>query len=66
MESAILVSQTKGDLNILLNLARKLGINVTKLSEEEALDLGLVWAMKKGRTGEYIENKEYLKKLRSK
>ena len=66
MESVVLTSDSKSNLTILLNLAKKLGISVQRLTSEESEDLGLINAMKKGRTGEYIDNKKYLEKLRSK
>jgi len=66
MESVVLISDSKSNLSILLNLAKKLGIGVKRLTVEETEDLGLINAMKKGRTGEYIDNEKYLKKLRSK
>jgi hypothetical protein len=66
MESIVLSSDSKSDLSILLRIAKKLGIGVKRLTTEEAEDLGLINAMKKGRTGEYIDTEKYLKKLRSK
>ncbi|MBN4051233.1 hypothetical protein JYU16_00300 [bacterium AH-315-M05] len=66
MESAVLTSESKSNLAILLNLAKKLGIGVKRLTMEDIEDFGLVNAMKKGRTGKYIDTDKYLAKLRSK
>ncbi len=66
MESAVLVSKSKSDLFILLNLAKKLGIGVHRLSAEEIEDMALINAMRQARTGEYIDTDKYLKKLRDK
>ena len=66
MESVVLISDSKSNLSLLLSLAKKLGIGVKKITNEEAEDLGLIKAMEKGRTGEYIDTEKYLKKLRSK
>jgi len=66
METAVLISDSKSNLAVLLALAKKLGISVKRLTEEEIEDLGLVNAMKKGRTGKYIDTDKYLAKLRSK
>lgn len=66
MESAVLISESKSNLTVLLNLAKKLGIGVKRLTTEEIEDLSMVNAMKKGRTGKYIDKDIYLAKLRSK
>jgi hypothetical protein len=66
MESAVFISESKADLSILLTLAKKLGISTHRLTNEEIEDISLTNAMKIGRTGEYIDVDEYLKKLQSK
>jgi hypothetical protein len=66
METAVLISDSKSNLAVLLTLAKKLGISVKRLSEEEIEDLGLLYAMKKGRTGKYIDTDKYVAKLRNK
>ena len=63
METAILKSKSKENLIILLNLAKKLDINVKLLSADEIEDIGLVIAMKKGRTGKFVNTESYLKKI---
>jgi hypothetical protein len=64
MQTALLKSKSKNDLKLLLDLARKMGIAVRQLTEVEAEDIGLVNAIKKGRTGEKVDTKKYLQKLR--
>ena len=66
MESAVLISESKSNLTVLLDLAKKLGIGVKRLTMEEVEDFGLINAMKKGRTVKYIDTDKYLAKLRSK
>ena len=66
MESIVLTGSSKSNMSILLALAKKLGIGVKKLTMEEMEDMGLVHAMKKGRSTEYIDTDTYLKKLRGK
>ena len=51
METAILKSNSKKNLNLLLDLAKQLEMNVKILSHEELEDIGLAIAIKKGRTG---------------
>lgn len=65
MQTALLKSKSKNDLKLLLDLARKIGIDVRQLTDEETEDLGLVNAIKRGRTGEKVDIKKYLQKLRS-
>ena len=63
METAILKSKSKENLILLINLAKKLDINVKLQSADEIEDIGLVIAMKKGRTGKFVNTESYLKKI---
>ncbi|MDO8928928.1 MAG: hypothetical protein Q7J86_10010 [Bacteroidota bacterium] len=64
METVVLQGNSKADLKILTDLAKKIGITVKYLSEEEKEDIGLLQAVKEGRTGKYISAEDYLQKLR--
>ncbi|MDP2338656.1 MAG: hypothetical protein Q8N05_19850 [Bacteroidota bacterium] len=64
METAVLQGNSKADLKMLTDLAKKIGISVKYLSEEEKEDIGLLKAIKEGRTGKYINTDSYLQKLR--
>ena len=64
MEGAILHTDSSNDLNLILKLAKKLGISAKKLSKEEIEDYGLSIAINEGRTGEYIDAEKYLNELR--
>ncbi|HCN85212.1 MAG TPA: hypothetical protein DIT07_16580 [Sphingobacteriaceae bacterium] len=64
MESAILSGKSKKDLQLLVELAEKLGIKARILSAEEKEDLVLGKAIKEGRTGEIIDTDEFLKSLK--
>jgi hypothetical protein len=64
MQTALWKSKSKNDLKLLLELAKKIGIDVRQLSAGGAEDIAMVNAIKKGRTGEKIDMKKYLKKLR--
>jgi len=63
MEGALLHTESNKDLNLILLLAKKLGISARKLSKEELEDFGLSIAMDEGRTGEYVSTEEILNLL---
>jgi hypothetical protein len=64
MLTAILNSESKSDLKLLLDLAKKIGIRTKIMTESEIEDIGLANSIKVGATKEYIDNDAYLKKLR--
>ncbi len=63
MESAIVTTNSKNDLQLLLVLAKKMGIKSKVLSKEQLEDLGLKKAIDEGRTGKFIETGKFLKSL---
>lgn len=64
METVVLQGNSKADLKMLTDIAKKIGITVKYLSEEEKEDIGLLQAVKEGRTGKYVNTEDYLQKLR--
>jgi hypothetical protein len=64
MTTLVLQSKSKKDMKILAALARKIGLKPHFLKNEYLEDIGLATSMKKGRTGEFIDTDQYLKKLR--
>lgn len=64
MESAIFNAATKGDLKILVELAKKLGIKAKYLSEEDLEDFGLTRAIKIGKTGESIDTESFIDSIK--
>lgn len=64
MNTVILHSKSKNDLDLLLEIAKKFGIKAKVLTESEVEDVGLGNAIKEGRTGEFIDTESYLKFLR--
>ncbi len=65
MKTALFTSDKEADLQLLLELASRLGIKTRLLDEEEMEDLGLVHAIEAGKTGEFVNTEDYLRKLRS-
>lgn len=64
MKTVVLKSRSKNDLKLLLDFARKIGIDVRLLTNDEVEETGLFDAIKKGRTRKIINTKKYLEKLR--
>ena len=64
MQTVIFKSKSKSDLKLLTDLAKKIGVNTKVLSESEIEEIGLAFAIKKGRTKEYIDTEKFIKKLR--
>ena len=63
MNSIIIESKNKSDLKLLVQFAKKLGMQSRALSIEEAEDIGLLNAMKKGRRKDYVSKEQVMKKL---
>lgn len=63
MESVVLHSNSKENLKLITNLAKKIGVTVKYLTEEEKEDMGLVNAIKKGQTVKFINTDSYIEKL---
>ena len=63
MEAVILYSDSKSDVKLLLDLAKKIGIKARIITESEIEQIGLANAIKQGVTNEYVDNEALLKKL---
>ncbi len=64
MKTAILSGESESDIKLLIELANKLGIKTKILTEEDAEDLAMVYAIEHGKTGEYVDTQSFIKKLR--
>ena len=63
METVVLVSNSKNDLKMITDLAKKIGVTVKYLTEDEKEDIGMISAIKKGRTGKFVDTDKFLEKL---
>ena len=61
MRTAILTSKSTPNLNLILELAKKLDIDSQLLTGEELEEIGLVRAIKKGKTRQYVDVDKFLK-----
>jgi len=64
MEGVILHTDSSKDLELIIQLAKKLGISTKKLTKDEIEDYGLSIAINEGRTGEYIDTEIFMNELR--
>jgi len=64
MQTIILNSESKSDIKLLLDLAKKIGIKSRVLSESEIEEIGLVNSIKLGRTNKYIDTATFVQKIR--
>ena len=64
MKTAILSGESESDIKLIIELANKLGIKTKVLTEEDTEDLAMVYAIEKGKTGEYVDTAAFLKNLR--
>jgi len=64
MEIAIFEGTSKTKFKLLAELAKQLGIEVHFLTETEKEEIGLLNAIKKGKTGKYVDKDAFLKELR--
>jgi len=63
MNTVILHSESRNDINLLIKIARKIGIKAKVLKESEIEEIGLGNAIKEGDTGEFIDTEAFLEKL---
>jgi hypothetical protein len=64
MQTLLLQGKSKKEIELFFELAKKIGLKASIISEEEMEEAGLLKAMKNGRTGNHINTASYLKKLR--
>lgn len=64
MQAVILSGKSNSELKLLTDLARKIGIKVKYLTESEMEDLGMLNAIKKGRTKKFVDTDDFVKTLR--
>lgn len=64
MQTVILNSKSKSDIKLLTDLAKKIGVNTKVLSESDIEEIGLSYAILKGRTQEYVDTEKFINKLR--
>jgi len=64
MQTVILQAESKNSLKLLTDLAKKIGIKVRYLTEEEKEEMSMIAAINKGRTAEYVDTESFIDRLR--
>ncbi|MCP5063971.1 MAG: hypothetical protein GY936_16130 [Ignavibacteriae bacterium] len=63
MNNALLTSGSNKDLKLLFELSKKIGLKSKLLTEEQVEELCLANAIKKGRTGSFVDTDKFLSSL---
>ena len=66
MDAIVIKSKSKDNLRLLMELAKKLGEDVSSLSKEQMEDLALGKLMKRAKTGKNVSREAIMRQLRSK
>jgi hypothetical protein len=61
METLLIQSESKKDMKMFADLAKKIGLTTKHLTNEALEDIRLAGAMKIGRTGEYVDTQSFFK-----
>jgi hypothetical protein len=64
MQTVILQGNSKDSLKLLTDLAKKIGISVRYLTDEEKEDIGMLVAINREKTGEYVDTAGFIEDLR--
>ncbi len=65
MKSALLTSGSDKDLKLIFELSKKIGLRSRLLTEKQIEELSLINAIKKGRTGSFVDTEKFLKSLKN-
>jgi hypothetical protein len=63
MQTVVLHSDSKSNLKLLTDLAKKIGVSVKYLSDEDKEEIGLTQAIRKGRSRQYVDTEAFIDKL---
>ncbi len=64
MQTLVLNGESASDIKLIAEIAKKMGLKAKILSEEEKEDIGMLNAIKKGRTKKYVDSESFISKLR--
>jgi hypothetical protein len=64
MVSAIISGKSKKDIQLLITLAEKMGLQAKLFTKDDLEDFGLAKAIKEGETGEFIDTDTFLNSIK--
>jgi hypothetical protein len=64
MQTLVLNGDSASDIKLIAEIVMKMGLKAKILSEEEKDDIGMLNAIKKGRTKKYIDTNSFISNLR--
>ncbi|MFM2290982.1 MAG: hypothetical protein RIS29_795 [Bacteroidota bacterium] len=64
MQTLVLNGESAGDIKLIAEIAKKMGLKAKILSESEKEDLSMLNAIKKGRTKKYVDTESFIQNLR--
>jgi hypothetical protein len=63
MTGLFITVENKTDLKLFTDLAKRIGVKVKTMSNEELMDIGLLKAMEDGRNTKFVTREEIMEKL---
>jgi hypothetical protein len=63
MTGLFITAENKTDLKLFTDLAKRIGVKVKTLSNEELMDIGLLKAMEDGRNTKFVMREKIMEKL---
>lgn len=63
MGSLLITTPNKTDLQLFIDLAKRVGVKASSISDEEILDLGLLNAMSEGKKSKFVPRGNIMEKL---
>jgi len=64
METLVLRSDSV-NIKLIAEVAKKMGIKAKILTDEDKEDIGMLNAIMKGKTGQYVNNEDFVKMLKN-
>lgn len=64
MQTLVLNGESAADIKLIAEIAKKMGLKAKILSEAEKEDIGMLNAIKKGRTKQYVNSESFIHNLR--
>jgi len=64
MQTLVLSSDSAVNIKLIAEIAKKMGIKTRILTDEEKEDIGMLNAINEGKTGQYVNNEDFISMLK--